>query len=225
MVASTWENGGPPQNGAFLVNWVNESAEDFRVGAALLDKCKFAVFGVGSRAYGESFNSVARGLADKLRKLGGKEVLEVCEGDVDDGDLDKVFDMWSEKVVEVLKGNVNENGADYGNWNGIGGEASDGDEYVDDDEIGENGGDSQIVDLEDLAGKVPSRRKEMVGAEVNGELNGKVLNGKKEMVTPVIRANLEKQVVNAYFTSMMKFLHQKIKVGNFILDIRQKFVS
>lgn len=212
MVASTWENGGPPQNGAFLVNWVNESAEDFRVGAALLDKCKYAVFGVGSRAYGESFNVVARGLSEKLRKLGGKEVLKVCEGDADEGSLDKVFDVWSEKVVEVLKGNANKNGVDYWNWNGIGGEVIDGDEYVDDDdddEIGENGGESEIVDLEDLAGKVPSRRKEMVGAKVNAELNGEVMNGKKEMVTPVIRANLEKQVVNAYFTSLMKFLPQK----------------
>ncbi|CAI9116737.1 OLC1v1017968C1 [Oldenlandia corymbosa var. corymbosa] len=195
VVASTWENGEPPENGAFLVNWVNESAEDFRVGAALLDKCKFAVFGVGSRAYGDSFNAVAKGLSEKLRKLGGKEVLGVCEGDVDEGDLDKVFDEWSGKVVEVLK----ENSGKYGNLNGIGNEASDGGEYVDDDDEDyddddddDNGG-SDIVDLEDLAGKVPPRKKETLGAKVNGAINGDVLNGKKEMVTPVIRTNLEKQ--------------------------------
>lgn len=177
---------------------MNESAEDFRVGAALLSECRFAVFGVGSRAYGEKFNSVGKGLSEKLRKLGGKEVLEICEGDVDEGDLDEVFDGWSKKVVEVLKGNLKENGGFYfGNLNGFGGDVSDEEEYddQDEDEGGENGGRSEIVDLEDIAGKAPSRRKEMVGTKANEELNGDVVNGKKAMVTPVIRANLEKQVV------------------------------
>ncbi|XP_027094704.1 S-adenosyl-L-methionine-dependent tRNA 4-demethylwyosine synthase-like [Coffea arabica] len=192
VIASTWENGEPPQNGAFLVNWVNESAEDFRVGAALLVKCKFAVFGVGSRAYGETFNAVGKGLSGNLRKLGAKELLEICEGDVDGGDLDKVFDGWSKKVVEALKDNWKENGVYFGNLNGVDGEASDEEEYDDeDDEEGENDGESELVDLEDIAGKGPSRRKEMVEAKANGELNG--VTGKKAMVTPVIRANLEKQ--------------------------------
>ncbi|CDP07518.1 unnamed protein product [Coffea canephora] len=192
VIASTWENGEPPQNGAFLVNWVNESAEDFRVGAALLVKCKFAVFGVGSRAYGETFNAVGKGLSGNLRKLGAKELLEICEGDVDGGDLDKVFDGWSQKVVEALTDNLKENGVYFGNLNGVDGEASDEEEYDDeDDEEGENGGESELVDLEDIAGKGPSRRKEMVEAKANGELNG--VTGKKAMVTPVIRANLEKQ--------------------------------
>ncbi|KAL3505297.1 hypothetical protein ACH5RR_035138 [Cinchona calisaya] len=196
VIASTWENGEPPQNGAFLVNWVSESAEDFRVGAALLSECKFAVFGVGSRVYGDSFNAVGKGLSEKLRKLGGKEVLEICEGDVDEGDLEKVFDRWCKKVVEVLKGDWKENGGNFENLNGAIGEVSDGEEYDDDeedeeDEDGKNGG--EIVDLEDIAGKAPSRWREMMGAKANGELNGKVVNGKKAMVTPVIRANLEKQ--------------------------------
>lgn len=173
---------------------MNESAEDFRVGAALLSQCKFAVFGVGSRAYGERFNAVGKGLSGNLRKLGATELLEICEGDVDEGDLDKVFDGWSKKVVEVLKDNLKENGVYFGNLNGVDGEASDEEEYDDeDDKEGENGGESELVDLEDIAGKGPSRRKEMVEAKANGELNGEVVNGKKAMVTPVIRANLEKQ--------------------------------
>ncbi|KAE8731361.1 hypothetical protein F3Y22_tig00002840pilonHSYRG01133 [Hibiscus syriacus] len=45
-----------------------------------------------------------------------------------------------------------------------------------------------IVDLEDIAGKGPSRKKSVNVVETNGKLDGK-----REMVTPVIRANLEKQ--------------------------------
>ncbi|KAL3514638.1 hypothetical protein ACH5RR_027355 [Cinchona calisaya] len=164
VIASTWENGEPPQNGAFLVNWVNESAEDFRVGADLLRKCEFAVFGVGR--------------------------------DVDEGDLDEVFDRWSKKVVEISKGNVKENGGYFGNLNGeVSDEEEEGEEEEDEKDEGRGDGEeSEIVDLEDIAGKVPSRRKEMMeNAKANGDSNGDVVNGKKAMVTRVIRANLEKR--------------------------------
>lgn len=196
IVASTWEDGGPPENGAFLVNWLAESAEDFRVGALVLKECKFAVFGVGSRSYGETYNAVARGISEKLRKLGASELVELGEGDVDEGDLDAVFDQWSKKIVGVLNGNLGENGQIFENY-GVGseseGEGEFSEEEDDDDEVEEDGGDSSIVDLEDIAGKGPSRGSKMV-IKANGEVNGKVSNGVKEMVTPVIRANLEKQV-------------------------------
>lgn len=196
IVASTWEDGGPPENGAFLVNWLAESAEDFRVGALVLKECKFAVFGVGSRSYGETYNAVARGISEKLRKLGASELVELGEGDVDEGDLDAVFDQWSKKMVGVLNGNLGENGQSFENY-GVGseseGEGEFSEEEDDDDEVEEDGGDSSIVDLEDIAGKGPSRGSKMV-INANGEVNGKVSNGVKEMVTPVIRANLEKQV-------------------------------
>ncbi|CAI9777832.1 unnamed protein product [Fraxinus pennsylvanica] len=75
IVDSTWENNLSPQNGSFLVNWLAESADDFRVGALLLRHCKFAGFGVGSRSYGETFNAVARVISVKLQKLGAVKVV------------------------------------------------------------------------------------------------------------------------------------------------------
>lgn len=194
IIASTWENGGPPQNGDFLVNWLAESADDFRVGALVLKECKYAVFGVGSMSYGETFNAVARGITAKLRKLGASELVELGEGDVDEGDLDEVFDRWSKKIVGVLNGNLGENEGQFENYV-VGSESEGEGEFSeeDDDEVGENGGQSGVVDLEDIAGKGPSRRS-TVAAKANGKVNGQVLNGEKEMVTPVIRANLEKQV-------------------------------
>lgn len=190
IVASTWEDGKPPKNGGFLGDWLTESSDDFRVGALLLSKCKFAIFGVGSRAYGETFNAVAKDFSKRLRKLGAGEVLEVCEGDVDEGNLDEVFDEWCKRLARILKGSCGENGRCSSN--GVV-EESDG-EYDDyDSEIEENGEDNGIVDLEDIAGKAPSS-KTMVKAKANGKANGEPLNGEKEMVTPVIRASLEKQV-------------------------------
>ncbi|GAB2267342.1 S-adenosyl-L-methionine-dependent tRNA 4-demethylwyosine synthase [Dionaea muscipula] len=186
IVASTWEDGKPPPGAEFFANWIEESASDFRVGSLLLSCCRFAVFGVGSREYGERFNAVARGISRKLRGLGGKEVLALWEGDVDGGKLDREFDVWGETLIGVLKSGVMENGATVcGGGGGDGGrdlEAVD----VSDDEEEENGVELEIVDLEDIAGKGPRNSKGML--EANG-----LKNGQREMVTPVIRANLEKQ--------------------------------
>ncbi|XP_023728568.1 S-adenosyl-L-methionine-dependent tRNA 4-demethylwyosine synthase [Lactuca sativa] len=191
IIASTWEDGNPPSNGVFLSNWLSESAEDFRVGSLLLSKCKFAVFGVGSRAYGDNFNAVGRGLSTKMRSLGASEILPLCEGDVDEGELDKAFGIWSKEVIKVLKaGELRGNGNDLIEENGY--EMIDGSDYEDDDddyedEDEENGMESDIVDLEDIAGKAPSK-KDMGAITSNGKKNGQ-----KEMVTPVIRASLKKQ--------------------------------
>lgn len=194
IVASTWENGGSPENGNFLVNWLAESADDFRVGALLLKNCKFAVFGIGSSSYGETFNAVARDISVKLRKLGAADLVDLGEGDVDEGNLDEVFERWSERIVGILKGNLGENKALNGNY-GVGNESEGEVEFSEEEDEEEDGeGDNGIVDLEDIVGKAPSR-KSIVGPKTNGKVeNGEVLNGGKEMVTPVIRASLVKQV-------------------------------
>lgn len=185
-VASTWEDGKPPPTAGFFANWLAESADDFRVGSLLLTRCKFAVFGVGSRSYGASFNAVAREFSKRMRALGAAEIFPVGEGDVDDGDLDEVFDSWSNKLTRVLKGGLVENDRNMesavvsdSDWESIDG--------WEEDEDGGNDDESGIVDLEDIAGKAPSRKSTTVVAS-----NGKV-NGEKEMVTPVIRASLVKQ--------------------------------
>ncbi|XP_038884961.1 S-adenosyl-L-methionine-dependent tRNA 4-demethylwyosine synthase [Benincasa hispida] len=184
FVASTWEDGGPPPHAKFLANWLSESAEDFRVGSLLLSECKFAVFGVGSRAYGETFNAVARNFSKRMKALGAKEILAVGKGDVDGGDIDRCFDDWSRQLLKVLKVDAVGNGVDL--YSGIGGD-SDAESVEEDEEEDADLGEEDIVDLEDIAGKGPSRKSTNV-VETNGKLNGK-----KVMVTPVIRASLEKQ--------------------------------
>ncbi|XP_027331417.1 S-adenosyl-L-methionine-dependent tRNA 4-demethylwyosine synthase [Abrus precatorius] len=180
LIASTWQDGKPPSASRFFVTWLADSANDFRAGSLLLSRCKFAVFGVGSRAYGDSFNTVARVLAKHMRALGAAEVLPLWEGDVDGADVDAVFDLWCEKVVGVLKGGAVDNGGDDAGECGVSSSEEDSDV--------ESEVESEIVDLEDIAGKAPSRKSVATGEETNGKLNGT-----REMVTPVIRANLEKQ--------------------------------
>lgn len=189
IVASTWEDGKPPESAKFFANWLDESANDFRVGSLLLSQCKFAVFGVGSKAYEKTFNMVARDFSTKMRELGAVEVLPVVEGDVEGGELDDVFEDWGTRVVAILKGGVDV-GNKIGNLESIVGMESDGDDRGYDDDDDDEVVESEAVDLEDIAGKVPSRRSVNVA-----ETNGKVNNGKRDMVTPMIRASLEKQVM------------------------------
>jgi len=145
----------------------------------ILSKCKFAVFGVGSGGYGENFNAVGKEIVKRMKALGGNEMIPLGEGDVDGGEVDEVFEKWCGKVVGMLKG-VDDGGGDLEN-----GEEESGVLSSDEEEEAE----SEIVDLEDIAGKAPSRKSVVTLKESNGKLNGK-----KEMVTPVIRANLVKQV-------------------------------
>lgn len=116
-------------------------------------------------------------------------MLPVWEGDVDNGDMDEVFDSWSQKVIGLLKGDVRENGghmASIPDSNGF-----DPEEEEEEEEAME----SAIVDMEDIAGKAPSRKS--IGALSNRGQNGD--NGPREMVTPIVRTSLEKQVILSHW--------------------------
>lgn len=199
LVTSTWEDGRPPPNAEFLARWLSESADDFRVGSMLLSRCEFAVFGVGSRSYGEGFNAAARSFARWMRSLGAFEMLPVGEGDVDAGDVDEIFSAWSRNVAQLLKGEFLPGEPPFSNSENGALEGSE-EEYESEDEDEDEMAESVVVDLEDIAGKAPSGRPS--AASRNGGSNGAkksaangVVNGMKEMVTPVIRTNLEKQVL------------------------------
>lgn len=173
---------------------------DFRVGSLVLSKCNFAVFGVGSRAYEGRFNKAARDLSRWMKALGAAELVPVAEGDVDRGDVDEIFGMWSERVVKALKGEGGDDGVESDVFDGFEEEVEDDDNDDDDEE--EEGLELGEVDMEDIAGKAPSRK--LVASLVNGEngirekSSGNGENGAREMVTPVIRASLQKQVILSY---------------------------
>ncbi|KAL2504096.1 S-adenosyl-L-methionine-dependent tRNA 4-demethylwyosine synthase [Abeliophyllum distichum] len=171
IVASTWEN----ELGRFCLRTVNLRFSGS--GVVVMGRPLIPWQGTLLLNYGSS---------------GQWRLVDLGEGNVDEGNLDEVFERWSKRIVGVLKGNLVENVVRNGNY----GDASESEGEVDfseeeeeeEEEEGENVQESGVVDLEDIAGKAPSR-KSMVGPKTNG----KVLNGEREMVTPVIRASLEKQ--------------------------------
>jgi tRNA wybutosine-synthesizing protein 1 len=188
LVVPTHDGGAPPPSAAFLARWLEESAADFRAGALLLSSLRFAVFGVGSRAYGETFNAAARNFSRWLRALGAVEVVPLAEGDVDGGDLEVVFEDWSGKVLRVVKGEELNEGASAES-DGLDELELEGEESDDDDDDEEETVAVEI-DMEDIAGKAPSRQN----GKVESSLANGGQNGVKEMVTPIIRTSLEKQV-------------------------------
>lgn len=207
LVASTWEDGNPPPNAAFLARWLSESADDFRVGSLLLSRCRFAVFGVGSGSYGPTYNAAAKNFSRWFKALGASQLLPPCEADCDGEEgLERAFDRWSRELLQVLlRGCCRGGDAPRTNdpVNGLpnGKEEKDddsGEDDYDDDSDADVGAGSEpdIVDLEDIAGKAPTARK--TSTKIGSSTPARVVNGEenleKEMVTPVIRASLEKQV-------------------------------
>ncbi|EPS70329.1 hypothetical protein M569_04433, partial [Genlisea aurea] len=190
IVASTWEDGGPPRNGSFLMNWLTDSADDFRVGSLLLIDCNYAIFGVGSKSYGATYNAVASSMSLNLQKLGATELIKLWEADVDEDDVNEAFEQWSKNLVAVLKGSSMKNDLQL-SLQGYAFEEneSEGEEFSDDDDDDEGVNKLDVVDLEDIAGKAPTRRSVSEAAKANGKVNGE----KREMLTPLVRANLEKQ--------------------------------
>lgn len=126
------------------------------------------------------FNAVGRDFVRWMGVLGGREMVRMGEGDVDGGDVEREFDVWSERVLRAIKGENLEEDVDEGFY-----EEDEGDEEEEDEE---EGVEDDVVDLEDIAGKAP---RKMNGMVVGGN-GGK--GGIKEMVTPIVRKNLEKQV-------------------------------
>ncbi|KAJ3670064.1 hypothetical protein LUZ60_010388 [Juncus effusus] len=173
FVVSTWQDGKVPEDCQPFAEFLSDAANDFRVGSLALSSCKFAVFGVGSSSYNDTFNKGGRDISKWMKKLGAREIVPVCEGDVDTGELSAVFDAWGEKVVRVLKGEIEEE------------EEEEEEEEMEDEEEMETG----EVDIEDIAGKAPGKNTKN-GLITNGETDK---NGLKEMVTPIIRSSLEKQ--------------------------------
>ncbi|KAG9442685.1 hypothetical protein H6P81_018539 [Aristolochia fimbriata] len=205
IVASTWDDGEPPPDAVFLARWLSESTDDFRIGSLLLSRCKFAIFGIGSRSYGPRFNAVARDFSRQMRALGASEILPLCQGDIDRGDLDEVFEQWSTKIVSgLLEGEISGENCKSVGSSLVGTVKTVSDGYVDSEEgyssednnDGVENSESYIGDLEDIAGKAPSRRSFGTSSNVLDDPASSATtaeHGQRAMVTPVIRANLEKQ--------------------------------
>ena len=175
FIISTYTDGGPCDSGKWFFQWLSEAVVDFRIQKDALSHLHFAVFGNGNTLYGANFNRASKELFSWLRKLSGKHIFPLGEGDEVDNP-EEAFETWSDSLIELLMNNRNPP-ADIPEQ--ILYESDD-----DNQEVGENGG----GDLEDL---IQSSKKS--NEEVNKENLKLGIRTNKEMVTPSLRGALTKQ--------------------------------
>jgi hypothetical protein len=147
-----------------------------------------------------------------MSDLGASKLIDRGEGDEDEGVVDEKFKEWTEKLVKKLhsfnESPLQASREEEGNFE----DELDGDDEDDFDEDEDGDGkenmEEELVDVEDIAGKINMSDGKGIVLLVNGKQKlyrrkdqSKVVpnleNGNqepKEMVTPTIRANLEKQV-------------------------------
>ncbi|CEO94991.1 hypothetical protein PBRA_003804 [Plasmodiophora brassicae] len=149
-VMSTDSGGMPPPDARFFCQWLRDAVEDVRVPGDYLSGTRFAVFGLGDRAYEEQFNLAALNLDESFLKLRGRQLTApfLSDGTDDDGDVSR----WVKAVCIALD------------------DAADGtaaaDEAADD-----------VVDVEDMGSMMSTptegpggRRPEMVTSRVRSNL-------------------------------------------------------
>ncbi|GBG78400.1 hypothetical protein CBR_g26428 [Chara braunii] len=172
IVASTWQDGSAPDNGVFFLNWLRESASDFRMGAGLLTGVQFGVFGLGSRAYEKAYNVVGMEIDRCLGSLGGRRVVSMGEGDMEEGGVEEAFDQWTrhflsriEELVFLEGIGANQPETTPSARSKIDLEsASDEVSFSDEESDGEQQQmNEEMIDLEDVAGPIGGKRLEVDG--------------------------------------------------------------
>ncbi|MCW2629590.1 bifunctional nitrate reductase/sulfite reductase flavoprotein subunit alpha [Mycobacterium sp.] len=92
VITSTFGDGGPPDNGAGF--WDRLHSAD----APALDGIRYAVLGIGDRAYG-NFCGHAKAIDGRLAALGATRILERADCEVYD---DEPMDRWAEQVTALV---------------------------------------------------------------------------------------------------------------------------
>lgn len=59
FLIATYTDGQPPESAAWFCKWLEEAANDFRVGKSFLQGLRYAVFGLGNSAYVDHYNTVS----------------------------------------------------------------------------------------------------------------------------------------------------------------------
>ncbi|XP_062815677.1 S-adenosyl-L-methionine-dependent tRNA 4-demethylwyosine synthase TYW1-like [Anolis carolinensis] len=195
FVVSTFTDGQPPESAAWFCKWLQEAANDFRVGKHFLRGLRFAVFGLGDSAYRENYNAVGRHVDRWLWLLGAQRVLPLCRGDADPsrGSLGSEFEAWEARLLSRLKALRKKDGGGVKSGTKKR-EKKPQKEATQDPPAdplessgeGEEGQDAHpVTDVEDLG---PAMRR-MKKAQEEGEEAGEP----REMITPVLREALTKQ--------------------------------
>ncbi|KAL7987067.1 hypothetical protein Chor_005986 [Crotalus horridus] len=104
FLVATYTDGKPTENAAWFCKWLEETANDFRVGKAYLKGLRYAVFGLGNSVYADHFNTVSRNIDKWLWMLGAQRILSCARGDSNvvksqHGSIEADFEAWKAKLL------------------------------------------------------------------------------------------------------------------------------
>jgi len=193
FICSTFTDGKPPKNATFMLQWLVDAVDDFRITNEFCVSTGVAVFGVGSSDYDDNFNKVARTVHTCMRKLGARNVCASGVCDVVDSDPSKAFETWL--TTQLLPGldkaiSAKSQGARPGPVTSHHYIYDDGEEEEEGKQAGQAGSSSSsssssgVVDMEDLGSIIKAADEEKKSAAAGAV---------KEMLNAQQRSSLTKQ--------------------------------
>ncbi|NXC82636.1 TYW1 synthase, partial [Cercotrichas coryphoeus] len=108
FLVATYTDGQPPESAAWFCKWLEEAANDFRVGKSFLQGLRYAVFGLGNSAYVDHYNTVGRRMDRWLWMLSASRIMTRAEGDCSvaqskHGSIEADFEAWKAKFLTRLQ--------------------------------------------------------------------------------------------------------------------------
>ncbi|NXO44212.1 TYW1 synthase, partial [Locustella ochotensis] len=108
FLVATYTEGQPPESAAWFCKWLEEAANDFRVGKSFLHGLRYAVFGLGNSAYVDHYNTVGRRMDRWLWMLSASRIMTRAEGDCNvtqskHGSIEADFEAWKTKFLTRLQ--------------------------------------------------------------------------------------------------------------------------
>ncbi|NWT05211.1 TYW1 synthase, partial [Mionectes macconnelli] len=108
FLVATYTDGQPTESAAWFCKWLEEAANDFRVGKTYLKGLRYAVFGLGNSEYVDHYNTVGRRVDRWLWMLSASRVMTRAEGDCSVarsryGSIEGDFQAWKAKFLTRLQ--------------------------------------------------------------------------------------------------------------------------
>ncbi|NXB47453.1 TYW1 synthase, partial [Leucopsar rothschildi] len=205
FLVATYTDGQPPESAAWFCKWLEEAANDFRVGKSFLQGLRYAVFGLGNSAYVDHYNTVGRRMDKWLWMLSASRIMTRAEGDCNvaqskHGSIEADFEAWKGKFLTRLQalckgekkpcsgkckkgkckssGKQSKESSDHEHRTSEH-ENTEAEELFETSSEEEAGGTDSVVDVEDL-GNIMGHMKKAKVFLLQGEWNGAAGAGRKE---------------------------------------------
>ncbi|XP_039418750.1 S-adenosyl-L-methionine-dependent tRNA 4-demethylwyosine synthase TYW1-like isoform X1 [Corvus cornix cornix] len=222
FLVATYTEGQPPESAAWFCKWLEEAANDFRVGKSFLQGLRYAVFGLGNSAYVDHYNTVGRRMDRWLWMLSASRIMTRAEGDCNvaqskHGSIEADFEAWKAKFLARLQalckgekkpcsgkckkgkckssGKQSKESSDHEHGTSEH-ENTEAEELFETSSEEEAGGTDSVIDVEDLGnimGHMKKAKRERELEEGAAGTGRKEEAERREMITPALREALTKQ--------------------------------